>query len=143
MIERMVNQKNKSKWICFWLAMIAVLILCGVILFAAFIYKFDPRSPISELFQTDASVIWDAINVFATTGVGIATVAVSVKLQKIEKEQHLLQTEPHILIDFLDIRPAEWERTVDKAVNKTIKGGATTLTTEITSKAIIHLISLL
>lgn len=124
----MKNDKNKYLWICIWLAIIAVLLLCGVILFAAYVYKFDPLSLFSALFQTDANVIWSAINVVATAGVGVATIVVSVKLAKlqegqahIEKQQHLLQTEPHILIDSLDVRTAECELTADRKMIKTIK----------------------
>lgn len=121
--------KSQNRWICFWLGVIAFLILSGVILFAAYIYKFDPLSPFFELFQADANVFWSAINAIATTGIGIATVFVSIKLAKmqksqvrIEEQQHLLQTEPHILIDSLDVCAAECELTVDKKMIKTIKG---------------------
>lgn len=121
--------KNQNKWICIWLAVIAALILCGVILFAAYVYKFDPLTPFTELFQTDANVIWSAINVVATAGVGIATVFVSIKLAKmqegqarIEEQQHLLQTEPHIFIDSLDVCSTVCELTADKKMIKTIKG---------------------
>ena len=121
--------KSQNRWICFWLGVIAFLILSGVILFAAYIYKFDPLSPFFELFQADANVFWSAINAIATTGIGIATVFVSIKLAKIqegqariEEQQHLLQTEPHILIDSLEVRTAECELTADKKMIKTIKG---------------------
>lgn len=124
----MKNDKNKYLWICIWLAIIAILLLCGVILFAAYVYKFDPLSLFSTLFQTDANVIWSAINVVATAVVGAATVVVSVKLAKlqegqahIEKQQYRLQTEPHILIDSLEIHPAECELTADRKTIKTIK----------------------
>lgn len=79
--------KNQNRWVCIWLAVIAVLILCGVILFASYVYKFDPLTTFTELFQTDANVIWSAINVIATAGVGIATVFVSIKLTKIQEVQ--------------------------------------------------------
>ena len=121
--------KNNHRGICIWLGIIAFLLFCGIILFAAYVYKFDPLSSFSTLFQTDANVIWSAINVVATAGVGIATVVVSVKLAKlqegqahIEKQQHLLQTEPHILVDSLEICPAECILTEDKKILKTIKG---------------------
>ena len=121
--------KNQNRWICVWLAVIAVFILCGVILFAAYVYKFDPLTPFTQLFQTDADVIWSAINVVATAGVGIATVIVSMRLAKlqegqahIEKQQHLLQTEPHILVDSLEIHSAECILTADKKTIKTVNG---------------------
>lgn len=121
--------KNQNRWICIWLAVIAILILCGVFLFASYVYKFDPLTPFMELFQTDANVTWSAISVFATAGVGIAAVIVSNKLAKIqqgqariEKQQHLLQTEPHILIDSLDVCGTACELTADKKMIKTIKG---------------------
>ena len=124
----MKNGENKHFGICLWLAVIAFLLFCGVILFAAYVYKFDPLSLVSELFKTDANVIWSAINVVATAGVGAATVYVSVKLAKmqegqahIEEQQHLLQTEPHIIIDLLDVRPAECELTSDGKRIKTVK----------------------
>lgn len=125
----MKNNKNPNKGICICLGAIAFLLLCGVILFAAYIYKFDPLSLFAALFQTDANVVWSAINAVATAGVGIATVVVSTKLAKlqegqahIEKQQHLLQTEPHILIDSLDVCISEFELTVDQKKLKTIKG---------------------
>jgi len=125
----MKNDKNSTKGICICLGIIAFLLLCGVILFAAYIYKFEPLSLFAALFQTNANVIWSAINVVATAGVGIATVIVSIKLAKlqegqahIEKQQHLLQTEPHILIDSLEVCAAECELTADKKILKTIKG---------------------
>ena len=121
--------KNQNRGICIWLGIIAFLLLCGVVLFAAYIYKFDPLSLVSVLFQTDANVIWNAINVVATIGVGIATVVVSSKLAKlqegqahIEKKQHLLLTEPHILVDSVEVSIAECELTTDRTMIKTIIG---------------------
>lgn len=125
----MKNIKNNNLGICILLAIIALILLCGVILFAAYVYRFDPLSLFSALFQTDANVIWSAINVVATMGVGIATVVVSIKLAKLQKgqahienQQHLLKTEPHILIDSIEINPAECELTADKKMVKTITG---------------------
>ena len=44
--------KNQNKWICIWLAVIAFLLLAGVILFAAYVYKFDPLTPFVEIFSS-------------------------------------------------------------------------------------------
>lgn len=125
-----IMKKEKSKYlgICIWLAIIAFLLLCGVVLFAAYVYKFDPLSLVSALFQTDANVIWSALDVIVTGLVGVFTIIVSVKLAKmqegqarIEEQQHSLYTEPHILIDALSICPAECELTSDGKAIKTIK----------------------
>lgn len=124
----MKDKKTKYFWICCWLAIISILLLCGLILFASYVYKFDPLSTFTSLFQTDANVIWDAINVLATIGVGIATIVVSVRLasiqkiqSEIEKEQHQLYTEPHILIDSIEVIQAECELTKDGTQIKTLK----------------------
>ena len=125
----MKNRKNSYKAICVWLGIIAALLLCGVILFAAYVYKFDPLSPISELFQADANVIWSAIDVIATAAVGVVTVVISHRLANLqekqalmEKEQHRLNTEPHILVDAIEIKSVDYELTADGSRIKTIKG---------------------
>ena len=126
---KMKSNKNNHLGICICLACIAVLLLCGVILFAAHIYKFDPLSVFCVLFQTDANVIWSAINVIVTAWVGIATIVISSKLAKLQvgqskmdAEQHRLQTEPHILIDSIEISPAICNYTSDRKRIKTIEG---------------------
>lgn len=124
----MKNKMSSNKGICIWLGIIAFLLFCGVLLFAAYVYKFDPLSPFFELFKADAEVFWSALNVLVTMGVGIAMVIVSLKLSKlqatqayVETQQHLLQTEPHILVDSIDINVANWEMTSDQTKLKTLR----------------------
>ena len=57
--------KNQNKWICIWLAVIAFLLLAGVVLFAAYVYKFDPLTPFIEIFSFKGDVFWSAANAIA------------------------------------------------------------------------------
>lgn len=98
--------KNQNKWICFWLGIIAFMLLIGVILFAAYVYKFDPLTPFTEIFSLKGDVFWSAANAIATAAIGIATIfinkglsKVQEKQAKIELQQKTLYTEPHVLID--------------------------------------------
>lgn len=119
--------KDKENfWICFWLAVISVTILIGVIVFTAYLYKFEPLSLFSTLFAVDSNVVWVAINSIATIVIGGTTICINSKLSKvqqqiaIENKQHLLYTEPHILIDSFEVIPASYQLTSGKEQIKTI-----------------------
>ena len=121
--------KNKNNFsICLWLAIIAFLILCGVILFAAYIYKFDPLSMFSDIFSFEANVFWTALNTIGTVAIGVVTILINQGLSKVQEQQsklqiqqHTLYTEPHILIDSFDVMSTDVVLTSNKKEIKTIK----------------------
>lgn len=124
----MKKDKNKYLWICIWLAIIAILLLCGVILFAAYIYRFDPLTPFVEIFSFKGDVFWSATNALATIGIGVATIFINKRLSsvqekqaKIELQQKTLYTEPHVLIDSFKVISTGLQLTVNGKEIKAIK----------------------
>ncbi len=120
--------KSKNRWICIWLAVIAGILFCGLVLFAAYVYKFNLLSPISEIFHADASVVWTALNAIATVVIGIAAFVINKKLESLQEkqvvivtEQHRLLTEPHILVDNIEKCKAEMELSADGRYLKALK----------------------
>ena len=108
---------------------IAIILFAGVFLFAAYVYKFDPLSPISEIFHAKADVVWTALGVIVTAMVGVATVIISSKLAKLqesqakmEMKQEQLFTEPHILVNSIETSLPEIEYSADHTEIKTLKG---------------------
>lgn len=120
--------KNQNKWICIWLAVIAFLLLAGVVLFAAYVYKFDPLTPFIEIFSFKGDVFWSAANAIATAAIGIATIfinkglsKVQEKQAKIELQQKTLYTEPHVLIDSFNVISTGLQLTTNGKEIKAIK----------------------
>ena len=125
----MKNDKNSNFSICVWLGIISFILLCGVIIFAAYLYKFNPLSMFSHIFCLDKSVGWNALEAMGTIAIGIVTIWLSTKVSKVQKNQAKIQNmqnklyiEPHILIDSFEILSAEYELNDEKTEIKTLKG---------------------
>lgn len=127
--------KSRSWWICFWLAVIAIILFAGVILFAAYIYKFDPLSTFTQLFNTDAEVIWAALGVVVTGCIGVMTLQINKSLREVQDRQASIQekqaeiasrqdqlySEPHIMLESIKVKKVDAELTADKRQIKGIK----------------------
>lgn len=123
----MKNKKTNFS-ICVWLGIIAFLLLCGVILFAAYLYKFNPLSMFEEIFYLDKAVGWTALNAIGTIIIGVVTIIISSKVAKMQIEQSEIQelqsklyTEPHILIDSITLESAECDIDNSGKIIKSIK----------------------
>ena len=116
---------KKNKDICIVLSLIVICLGIGDILMASYVY----RSSVGGLFQAEMGVVWDALNVVVTAMVGVATIIISRKLAKLEEKQadieikqNRLYTEPHILVDSIEISSVEGELSADRTQFKTLKG---------------------
>ncbi len=125
----MKKDKNSNFSICVWLGIISFILLCGVIIFAAYLYKFNPLSMFSHIFHLDESVGWNALEALGTIGIGLATLWLSSKVSKfqenqanIQNMQSMLYIEPHILVDSFELFSAEYELNDKKTEIKTLKG---------------------
>lgn len=125
----MKKDKNSNFSICVWLGIISFILLCGVIIFAAYLYKFNPLSMFSHIFHLDESVGWNALEALGTIGIGLATLWLSSKVSKfqenqanIQNMQSMLYIEPHILVDSFELFSAEYELNDKQTEIKTLKG---------------------
>lgn len=119
--------------ICFWLFIIALLLLSGIILFAVYLYKIDLIKLIDfraliyneqgafspDLFWSALESIGTVIGTIAAILIGIFTIKISIEVKKIEEKQNRLYTEPHIFTDTIKIQPA-WFQLSDNS--KKLKG---------------------
>lgn len=120
----MKSKKNKLlNNICFWLFVIAVLLLIGLILFSVYLYKLDLIKFIDfrsllydendsfnpDLFWSALASIGTVIGTIATIIVGIFTIKISQKMHNIEEKQNQLYTEPHTFINTIKVQPAWFE----------------------------------
>lgn len=120
-----MNDVKKSKFsIVTWLG----IILCGIILFTAYIYKFNLSSFI-YFFHLNESIGWTALETIGTITIGIFTIWISIKVSKIQEDQvkieslqSRLYTEPHVLIDSFEIISTEYELSNDGKEVKSLKG---------------------
>lgn len=74
---------KKNKDICIVLSLIVICLGIGDILMASYVY----RSSVGGLFQAEMGVVWDALNVVVTAMVGVATIIISRKLAKLQKNR--------------------------------------------------------
>ncbi len=124
----MKNTNKPNFSICVWLGIIAFLLLCGVILFSAYIYKFEPLSMFDTIFHLDKSIGWSALEAIGTIVIGVVTIILSINLAKAQEKQAEIQNlqnklyiEPHILVDSFDITSAKCEYTSDRTEIKSIE----------------------
>ena len=124
----MKNNRDNNFWLCFWLAIISLILFCGLIGFILYITPARLLSSVFDLLSNKGNINWDAVNVVATSILGVITVFLSVELAKIqksqaeiEKQQHLLNTEPHILLDSIEISKIQCEFSKDQTTIKTVK----------------------
>lgn len=116
--------------VCFWLFIISLLVLCAIILFAAYLYKIDIISSlgIKYLFQNkdgvfDMSVFWTAVGAVGAILIGILTVHNSISLYKLQKEQHDLSTIPRIMLKDISVKGnISISTNAAQTVYKTIEG---------------------
>lgn len=123
---------NKNKDICTKHRCVCIAVclnIVSVILVVTCIYKYDLWSFIKVIFQEKFEGVWNVLDVVASTVVGILTVTISSKLSKVqarqsnmEIKQNQLTTEPHILVDNIEVMSAEGELSADKTKFKTING---------------------
>ena len=105
-----ISIKGLIKNACFWLAIISVILLFGVILFTVYLYKIDLLSLIDfrTLFYGDdntfsATVLWTAIGALSAAVVGVFTVVNNYYLYKLQKRQLDHQTIPHVMLKRISI----------------------------------------
>lgn len=121
--------KIKNIWIKHRCVCIAIcLAIVSIILGGVCIYMFDLWSFIKVIFQAKFEGVWNALDVVVSAVVGILTVTISSKLSKVQEKQSdmeikqkQLTTEPHILVDNIEVMSAEGELSADKTEFKTIK----------------------
>ena len=116
---------TKNRCVCIAICLVIV----SVILVVTCIYKYDLWSFIKVIFRAKFEGVWNALDVVVSAVVGILTVTISSKLSKVqerqsymEMKQNQLTTEPHILVDNIEVMSAEGELSADKTKFKTIKG---------------------
>lgn len=102
---------------------------CGVIIFAAYLYKFNPLSMFSDIFHLDKGIAWNALEALGTICIGVVTIWLSIKVSKfqenqanIQNKQNMLYIEPHILVDSFVLFSAEYELNNNKTAIKSLKG---------------------
>lgn len=112
------------------------MLFLGIVLFAAYIYKFDPLTTFTQLFSTDAGVIWSALGVIVTGIIGAITFRINVSLREVQERQADIQdkqadiayrqdqlySEPHIMLESIKVIDADVEFTEDKRQIKGVKG---------------------
>jgi hypothetical protein len=125
----MKKDKNSNFSICVWLGIISFILFCGVIIFAAYLYKFNPLSMFSDIFHLDKSIGWNALEALGTICIGVVTIWLSSKVSKfqenqanIQNMQNMLYIEPHILVDSFVLLSAECELNNEKTEIKSLKG---------------------
>lgn len=86
----MKNHKSTFS-ICVWLGVISFILLCGVIIFAAYLYEFNPLSMFGDVFHLDKAIGWTALNAIGTIAIGVVTIVISSKVAKMQIKQAEIQ----------------------------------------------------
>lgn len=134
--------------ICFWLCIIAALLLVGIVLFAVYLYKVNIISLIdlSTLFTNengvfDFSVFWTAISaisaviaVIVAFFIGKRQIEISDKVANIEDWQNRLYIEPHTIVNDISTSEVVWEKSEDGTKIRSIKDCGFPYYTELITK---------
>ena len=130
-----MKMKPLFRQIWFWLSIIAIGIIIGVISFLIYLYKIELiKFADLRVFITnndgyyDMQIFWSAISAMIALGVGIVTLSLNKKLKDIQatqiaiqKEQADLHTIPHIMIDSVTYEKTKLEPNRDRTKYKTLE----------------------